>query len=416
MLKYYNQFGGGSCSICDSPGTTRVTCPCNPMATKPSYEKHPNWVNVCPEGKIVTQAAKPQARPQARPQITKLPVKPQVKPQVKPKATKMLGEAQKSKKIIDISAQIDETRPLGPSLQKVLGSNFKIYGVSGDGNCLLHSFLFAYNPDYMNASSRVRSQMALDLRLAIADYIEKKSMEPDYDVYTPYTIAGKDKLVSLEEYLFWLRTTAGYLGEQEIITLSEMFNCNIIIFEVNYDVIYCTHMELYLNKPTVLISWYTLKKGMGVHYDPIVEVDNKNKVISTIFNLNELPELQNRIISYDDFCCKSNRGNPEICYLWEPTIEPLPPKKSPPKKSPPIEHISNPRIQRMITNVFNKFKTSGYVISPEFYPSLLQNLTKKANEDLELFESFIDQVNFDYRDEQNREIIMDFFPFLKNMN
>ncbi len=35
-----NQTGGGSCTLCGSPGTTRATCPLNPKAKNPNPEKH----------------------------------------------------------------------------------------------------------------------------------------------------------------------------------------------------------------------------------------------------------------------------------------------------------------------------------------------------------------------------------------
>ena len=43
----FSQRGGGTCSLCGSPGTTKTTCPCNPEAKNPNPKKHPNWVNVC---------------------------------------------------------------------------------------------------------------------------------------------------------------------------------------------------------------------------------------------------------------------------------------------------------------------------------------------------------------------------------
>jgi hypothetical protein len=45
----FNQFGGGNCTICKSPNTNKSNCPCNPSATNPNFEKHSNWINVCPE-------------------------------------------------------------------------------------------------------------------------------------------------------------------------------------------------------------------------------------------------------------------------------------------------------------------------------------------------------------------------------
>lgn len=40
-MNYY-QFAGGNCSLCGSPGSTKITCPLNPNAKNPNPEKHPN--------------------------------------------------------------------------------------------------------------------------------------------------------------------------------------------------------------------------------------------------------------------------------------------------------------------------------------------------------------------------------------
>lgn len=40
----YSQYGAGNCSICGSPGTIKVTCPCNPDAVHPNPLKHPNCI------------------------------------------------------------------------------------------------------------------------------------------------------------------------------------------------------------------------------------------------------------------------------------------------------------------------------------------------------------------------------------
>ena len=36
-----SQFGSGKCSICGSPGTSKLTCPLNPDAKNPNPSKHP---------------------------------------------------------------------------------------------------------------------------------------------------------------------------------------------------------------------------------------------------------------------------------------------------------------------------------------------------------------------------------------
>ena len=40
--KPYEQHGGGNCSLCGSPGTTKTTCPLNPDAKNPNPAKHSN--------------------------------------------------------------------------------------------------------------------------------------------------------------------------------------------------------------------------------------------------------------------------------------------------------------------------------------------------------------------------------------
>ena len=42
ILRYYYQMGGGGCSLCGSPCTTKTTCPDNPKAKNPNPDKHPN--------------------------------------------------------------------------------------------------------------------------------------------------------------------------------------------------------------------------------------------------------------------------------------------------------------------------------------------------------------------------------------
>lgn len=52
------QIGGGNCTICGSPNTNKSTCPCNPAATKPNWEKHPKWINICPEKQTPSKTTK----------------------------------------------------------------------------------------------------------------------------------------------------------------------------------------------------------------------------------------------------------------------------------------------------------------------------------------------------------------------
>ena len=41
MFNTINQYGGGACSLCGSPGTNKTTCPLNPKAANKVAAKHP---------------------------------------------------------------------------------------------------------------------------------------------------------------------------------------------------------------------------------------------------------------------------------------------------------------------------------------------------------------------------------------
>jgi hypothetical protein len=59
---YQLQFGGGSCSLCGSPGTNKSSCPCNPSVTKPNFAKHPMAKN-CSGSKVSPPRASPRGSP-----------------------------------------------------------------------------------------------------------------------------------------------------------------------------------------------------------------------------------------------------------------------------------------------------------------------------------------------------------------
>lgn len=56
--------GGAKCSICGSPGTNKSTCPCNLTVDKPNYNKHPNWITICPKRNpaTFTQISQPKQK------------------------------------------------------------------------------------------------------------------------------------------------------------------------------------------------------------------------------------------------------------------------------------------------------------------------------------------------------------------
>ena len=61
------QQGGSKCSLCGSQGVTKTTCPCNPSASKPNWDTHPNATTVCPDVQKPV-AKKPAAKKPGRKQ------------------------------------------------------------------------------------------------------------------------------------------------------------------------------------------------------------------------------------------------------------------------------------------------------------------------------------------------------------
>lgn len=57
------QYGGGNCSLCGSPNTTKATCPLNPNAKNVNAIKHPNAVKSATSSKVAKESAKvPKAK------------------------------------------------------------------------------------------------------------------------------------------------------------------------------------------------------------------------------------------------------------------------------------------------------------------------------------------------------------------
>jgi Leucine-rich repeat (LRR) protein len=67
--------GGGSCSICKSPNTSKVTCPCNPSARNIDYNKHSLWKTVCPEKKPPGEKSPEKKSPEKKSPEKKSPEK-----------------------------------------------------------------------------------------------------------------------------------------------------------------------------------------------------------------------------------------------------------------------------------------------------------------------------------------------------
>jgi hypothetical protein len=99
LQQYYEQDGGGNCTLCGSEGTNKSTCPRNPGAKNPNPAKHPN-------------AGKPQnaSKPQNAPAAVPLSVKANTPVMVR----------QKSVKIADyIGNKVDELGMRNENLQSL---------------------------------------------------------------------------------------------------------------------------------------------------------------------------------------------------------------------------------------------------------------------------------------------------------
>jgi len=91
------QIGGGNCTLCGSPNTNKSTCPCNPAAVKPNYEKHPLSIT-CMDNKLTKQKSPPkpvvvQKSPPKPVVVQKSPPKPDIIP-----TKKQTNIAKKAKK------------------------------------------------------------------------------------------------------------------------------------------------------------------------------------------------------------------------------------------------------------------------------------------------------------------------------
>lgn len=76
----YHMIGGGTCTLCGSPGTNKSTCPLNPDAKKPNPSKHPM------AGAVVSQPIPSVVEKQAS-----LPLQPiETKKNSQPKKTKVI--------------------------------------------------------------------------------------------------------------------------------------------------------------------------------------------------------------------------------------------------------------------------------------------------------------------------------------
>ena len=60
MQTHYAQAGGGNCSLCGSPNTTKTNCPLNPMAKNPNPEKHPLAIKKLKKVKEISKTVQPK--------------------------------------------------------------------------------------------------------------------------------------------------------------------------------------------------------------------------------------------------------------------------------------------------------------------------------------------------------------------
>jgi len=157
------------------------------------------------------------------------------------------------------------------------GHRFQRVGAIGDGNCLLHSFLFATSPTYRSHEDSMRKYIALEFRAQLAaNEDELNTLAADY--------YGEDRggALIIEESMQDLTTeTHAELGVEFVPILGKLFNYNILAVQKNADgmvrPVRNTFLQYDETNPTIVINYV----GSGIdfghaeyqkdgHYEPVV--------------------------------------------------------------------------------------------------------------------------------------------------
>lgn len=157
------------------------------------------------------------------------------------------------------------------------GNRFQRIGAIGDGNCLLHSFLFATSPTYRSHDNSMREYIAVEFRAQVAaNEDELNTLATDY--------YGEERggALIIEESMRDLTTkTHDELGVEFVPILGKLFDYNVIAVQRHADgtvrPVRNTFLHFDEENPTVVINYVGSGLDFGHadyaidgHYEPVV--------------------------------------------------------------------------------------------------------------------------------------------------
>ena len=157
------------------------------------------------------------------------------------------------------------------------GHRFQRIGAIGDGNCLLHSFLFATSPTYRSHDNSMREYIAVEFRAQVAaNEDELNTLATDY--------YGEERggALIIEESMRDLTTkTHDELGVEFVPILGKLFDYNLIAVQRHADGTVRPVRNTFLHfdeaNPTIVINYVGSGLDFGHadyapdgHYEPVV--------------------------------------------------------------------------------------------------------------------------------------------------
>lgn len=105
------QYGGGNCSLCGSPNTTKATCPLNPNAKNVNAIKHPNAFKSATSSKVADEPAKAKTPSPPKPKTaTKTAKKTKYSRAAAIKRHKMAAAKKEADKSMKTAEKLDDKR------------------------------------------------------------------------------------------------------------------------------------------------------------------------------------------------------------------------------------------------------------------------------------------------------------------
>jgi hypothetical protein len=157
------------------------------------------------------------------------------------------------------------------------GHRFQRIGAIGDGNCLLHSFLFATSPTYRSHDDSMRKYIAVEFRAHVAaNEDELNTLATDY-----YGEERGGALIIEESMLDLTTKTHDELGVEFVPILGKLFDYNLIAVQRHADGTVRPVRNTFLHfdeaNPTIVINYVGAGLDFGHadyeidgHYEPVV--------------------------------------------------------------------------------------------------------------------------------------------------